>query len=155
VKWARSHRLLSNIVLYQPEIPQNCGNIIRTCSATGANLFLVRPLGFALTERQLKRAGLDYIKNVTITEVDTLEELLDDDFYLFSTKGTRLYTEVEYKPSTKLIFGPESRGLPEALLEKYPERVVTIPMLEGNRSLNLANTVAIGAYAAWQSLGFE
>jgi tRNA (cytidine/uridine-2'-O-)-methyltransferase len=137
------------IILFQPEIPQNTGNIIRTCFLTGASLILVRPLGFSLSERQLKRAGLDYFKQFSFEEIDNLEEYLSQTkhpFYFFSSKVKTLYTSVNYSPDSILIFGSETSGLPSLYHEKYVNNFVTIPMKNSTRSLNLSNTVAIGAY---------
>lgn len=144
------------IVLYQPEIPQNTGNIARTCAVTRTRLVLVEPLGFSLSERQLKRAGLDYWSALEMECVESLEPLLEDgDFYLFSTKGVQSYCDVTYQGSERLIFGPESRGLPADLLERYPDRVVRLPMIDEARSLNLAVSVGIALYEALRQTGFR
>lgn len=137
-----------NIVLYEPEIPQNTGNIARLCACCGANLYLVGKLGFSLSDKYTKRAGLDYWDSVNIVKIDTLKELQEQNpnstFYYLTTKSKKLYTDVTYKENDFIVFGPESRGLPEEYVTQ--ETAVTIPMLEGQRSLNLANSVAITAY---------
>ncbi|NOU36499.1 MAG: tRNA (cytidine(34)-2'-O)-methyltransferase [Kiritimatiellaceae bacterium] len=149
-----------NIVLVEPEIPQNTGNIARLCAATGTVLNLIEPLGFRLTDREVKRAGLDYWDAVEIRRFQNLEKF-ESDFskhrkIFFSTSGHRNYTEAEYRPGDCLIFGSESRGLPLELLESHPDDVFNIPMkLENVRSLNLANAASIVLYEALrQSQGF-
>ena len=137
------------IILFQPEIPQNTGNIIRTCFLTGASLILVRPLGFSLSERRLKRAGLDYFKSFSFLEIDNLDEYLSKTsypYYFFSSKVKRLYTSVQYSPDSILIFGSETSGVPLFYHEKYHNHFVTIPMKNSTRSLNLSNGVAIASY---------
>ena len=139
------------VVLYQPEIPANTGNIVRTCSVTGAYLTLVRPLGFSTSDHHLKRAGLDYWNEVDITYIDDLFQFLEETnhpFYFFSSHATQEYTDVSYTPGTSLIFGSETSGLPEKIHEKYPDRLVKIPMQENKRCLNLATSVGIGLYEA-------
>lgn len=142
-----------NIVLVEPEIPQNTGNIARLCAATGAVLNLIEPLGFRLTDQKVKRAGLDYWDAVEIRRFSNLGKF-SDDFHkhrkiFFSTSGTKSYTEAEYRPGDCLIFGSESRGLPLDLLEAHPDDVYNIPMkLENVRSLNLANAASIVLYEA-------
>lgn len=137
-----------NIVLYEPEIPQNTGNIARLCACCDASLYLVGKLGFSLSDKYTKRAGLDYWNSVDIQRVESLDELIDANkdstFYYLTTKTNRLYTDVEFNENDFIVFGPESRGLPE----KYTgdKNAVTIPMKEGQRSLNLSNSVAIVAY---------
>ena len=146
-----------HIVLVEPEIPQNTGNIARTCAATGCALHLVRPLGFELSDRMLKRAGLDYWKFVEVHEHDSLEELFSIDgarFHFFTTKAKRLYTEAEYGAGDYLVFGKETAGLPEELLVRHEEDCVRIPMLSGLRSLNLSNAAAIAVYEAFRQNGF-
>ena len=139
-----------NIVLHEPEIPQNTGNIARTCAATGAALHLIRPLGFAIDDRKLKRAGLDYWHQLDITYYDGLDDFYaknpEAEVYYFSTKAPHLYTEIEYPDPVFIIFGKETKGLPEELLHSNPDRCVRLPMLEGLRSLNLSNSVAIAVY---------
>ncbi len=139
-----------NIVLVEPEIPQNTGNIARTCAATGARLHIVRPMGFTPTDKHLKRAGLDYWHLLDITYYDNLEELFDKNrngrFYYFSTKAPRRYTDVSYPDNCYLVFGKETKGLPEKLLFDHPDTTVRIPMISEARSLNLSNSVAIAVY---------
>ena len=139
-----------NIVLHEPEIPQNTGNIARTCAATGAALHLIRPLGFAIDDRKLKRAGLDYWHQLDITYYDGLEDFYaknpEAKIYYFSTKAPHLYTEIEYPNPVYIMFGKETKGLPEKLLYDNPDRCVRLPMREGLRSLNLSNSVAIAVY---------
>ena len=146
-----------NIVLVEPEIPQNTGNIVRLCACTGSKLFLVGKLGFSLSDKYLKRAGLDYWESVNITKYDTFEQLKLDfpesNFYYLTTKTKNLYTNKEYKDGDFFVFGPETRGLPEDLLAKNADTAVTIPMLEGQRSLNLSNSVAIVVYEAIRQNG--
>ncbi|HHP50998.1 MAG TPA: tRNA (uridine(34)/cytosine(34)/5-carboxymethylaminomethyluridine(34)-2'-O)-methyltransferase TrmL [Moorella mulderi] len=147
-----------HIVLYQPEIPQNTGNIARTCAVTGAVLHLIHPLGFSLDEKHLKRAGLDYWQEVDVREYPDWETFRtihsQARLFYYSTKGRRWYTEVQYKPGDFLVFGPETRGLPEALLREGGHHVLRIPMRPGLRSLNLANTVALVLYEALRQTGF-
>ena len=139
-----------NIVLHEPEIPQNTGNIARTCAATGAALHLIRPLGFAIDDRKLKRAGLDYWHQLDITYYDGLDDFYAKnpgaEVYYFSTKAPHLYTEIEYPNPVFIMFGKETKGLPENLLHSNPDRCVRLPMREGLRSLNLSNSVAIAVY---------
>ena len=139
-----------NIVLHEPEIPQNTGNIARTCAATGAALHLIRPLGFAIDDRKLKRAGLDYWHQLDITYYDGLDDFYaknpEAEVYYFSTKAPHLYTEIEYPNPVYIMFGKETKGLPEELLHDNPDRCVRLPMREGLRSLNLSNSVAIAVY---------
>ena len=139
-----------NIVLHEPEIPQNTGNIARTCAATGAALHLIRPLGFAIDDRKLKRAGLDYWHQLDITYYDGLADFYqknpEAEVYYFSTKAPHLYTEIEYPNPVFIMFGKETKGLPEELLHDNPDRCVRLPMREGLRSLNLSNSVAIAVY---------
>lgn len=137
-----------NVVLYEPEIPQNTGNIARLCACTGADLYLVGKLGFSLSEKYTKRAGLDYWDSVNITKINSMEELYecfpDGTFYYMTTKSKKLYTDVKFKDGDFLVFGPETRGLPDKYVKD--EHAVTIPMREGQRSLNLSNSVAIAVY---------
>jgi len=147
-----------HVVLYNPEIPQNTGNIARTCAATGCALHLIKPLGFSLSDRYLKRAGLDYWDMVTYHTYDGFEELLKRypgaDFYFLSTKAAKTYSGIRYKSDDFLVFGCETRGLPESLLQKAYDRCIRIPMREGARSLNLSNSVAIVLYEALRQLRF-
>ncbi len=139
------------IILYQPQIPQNTGNVVRTCAVTGSALSLVTPLGFSISDRWLKRAGLDYWEGVDVTTIDDFDAYLQnakDNFYFFSSKGTKLYYDVPYKPNDILIFGSETSGLPDKYHQLYSERFVKIPMKEGARCLNLATSVGIGCYEA-------
>lgn len=148
-----------NIVLHEPEIPQNTGNIARTCAATGAALHLIRPLGFEIDDRKLKRAGLDYWHYLDITYYDGLEDFFakhpEADFYCFSTKAKNLYTDIRYPSSVFLFFGKETKGLPEDFLHANPDRCVRLPMREGLRSLNLSNSVAIAVYEVLRQGNFE
>lgn len=137
-----------NIVLYEPEIPQNTGNIARLCACTGASLYLVGKLGFSLSSKYTKRAGLDYWNSVDLHKVDTMEELFEANkgatFYYLTTKTNKKYTDIEFKDGDFLVFGPETRGLPDEYVKD--EHALTIPMREGQRSLNLSNSVAIVTY---------
>ena len=149
-----------NIVLVEPEIPQNTGNIVRTCGGIGAHLHLVRPLGFEVTDRHLKRAGLDYWHLVDITYYDSFEELhaiygAQHTFYYCTTKAARRYTDVTYHDGDFLVFGKESRGLPETLLSENYENCIRIPMRPDFRSLNLSNAVAVTAFEAMRQLEFS
>ncbi|MBP3650109.1 MAG: tRNA (uridine(34)/cytosine(34)/5-carboxymethylaminomethyluridine(34)-2'-O)-methyltransferase TrmL [Clostridia bacterium] len=147
-----------HIVLYQPEIPQNTGNIARTCAATGSMLHLIKPLGFSLEDKYLKRAGLDYWRMMQYRVYEDFQELLNTypnaRMHFLSTKAPRSYTEATYQPDDFLVFGCETRGLPESLLEKVYDRCVRIPMVPDARSLNLSNSVAIVLYEALKSNGF-
>ena len=148
-----------NIVLHEPEIPQNTGNIARTCAATGAALHLIRPLGFTIDDRKLKRAGLDYWHQLDITYYDGLEDFYAKnpgaEVYYFSTKAPHLYTEIEYPNPVYIMFGKETKGLPEDLLYNNPDRCVRLPIREGLRSLNLSNSVAIAVYEILRQGNFE
>lgn len=144
-----------NIVLYEPEIPQNTGNIARLCACTGASLYLVGKLGFSLSDKYTKRAGLDYWDSVDLHKVNSMEELFEEfpngKFYYLTTKTKRKYTDIEFKDGDFIVFGPESRGLPAQYVTS--ETALTIPMKEGQRSLNLSNSVAIVAYEHIRQLG--
>ncbi len=146
-----------NIVLYEPEIPQNTGNIVRLCACTGASLFLVGKLGFSLSDKYLKRAGLDYWDSVNIKKYDTLDLLKADyvgsNFYYLTTKSKQKYTDKKFINGDFFVFGPETRGLPESLLFSDPSHSITIPMSDGQRSLNLSNSVAIVLYEAIRQNG--
>ncbi len=150
-----------NIVLHEPEIPQNTGNIARTCAATGASLHLIRPMGFEVDDKKLKRAGLDYWDKLDITYYDGLDDFFakhpeaKENIYYFSTKAPRAYTEVSYRGEVYIMFGKESRGLPEELLHDNPDRCVRIPMLNELRSLNLSNSVAIAVYEILRQEDFD
>ena len=147
-----------NIVLVEPEIPQNTGNIVRTCAATGCRLHLVRPLGFEVSDKYLKRAGLDYWHFVDITYYDSIDELFEKNpngkFYFFSTKAAKTHTDVQYREGDFLVFGKETKGLPEPLLAAHYNDAVRIPMIGEIRSLNLSNSVAIAVYEAWRQAGY-
>lgn len=147
-----------NIVLVEPEIPQNTGNIARTCACIGARLHLIEPMGFRATERNLKRAGCDYWNDVDIVRWACSDEFFDahaaDELHLFTRHAERSYADVAYGEDAFLVFGRESRGLDPAILERFADRCVRIPMRDGMRSLNLSNAVAIGAYEALRHLGF-
>ena len=148
-----------NIVLIEPEIPQNTGNIARTCAAPGASLHLVEPMGFKVDDRKLKRAGLDYWHELDITYYkdinDFFERNKDEEFYYFTTKAPQCYSDVKYPERVFLVFGKETKGLPEDLLYHNRERCVRMPMRENLRSLNLSNTVAIAVYEAFRQREFE
>ena len=148
-----------NIVLVEPEIPQNTGNIARTCAAIGATLHLVYPLGFDISEKAVKRAGLDYWDKLDIITYDNLNDfksrVKSDNIYLFSTKSKKVYSDVNYEDEVYLIFGPETRGLPEDYIQENFEHSVRIPMREGLRSLNLSNSVAIAAYEVERQHAFK
>ena len=139
-----------NLVLVEPEIPQNTGNIARTCAATGASLHLVRPLGFNIDDKKLKRAGLDYWHLLDITYYDGLDDFFaktkGGNYFFFSTKGTHRHSDVQYPDNSYLLFGKETKGLPEELLLQHPNETLRIPMIDEARSLNLSNSVAIAAY---------
>lgn len=139
-----------NVVLIEPEIPQNTGNIARTCAATGARLHLVEPMGFRIDDAKLKRAGLDYWQYLDITYYSSTEDFFKKNeggaFYYFSTKAKQKHTDVEYPEKVYLVFGKETRGLPEKLLFDNPDTTVRIPMIDEARSLNLSNSAAVGVY---------
>jgi tRNA (cytidine/uridine-2'-O-)-methyltransferase len=148
-----------HVALYQPEIPPNTGNVIRLCANTGAHLHLIRPLGFELDDRRLRRAGLDYHEFARVAVHDSLDECLEraqpGTVYAFTTRGTRRYTDVAYEGNDLLLFGPETRGLPDSLLDALPEQQrLRIPMLPGSRSINLSNAVAVAVFEAWRQQGF-
>lgn len=145
------------IILFQPQIPQNTGNIVRTCAATGAGLILVRPFGFSTNSRHLKRAGLDYWEGVTVEEIDNLKSYLhetDQPFFFFSSKAEKLYTQNTYPRNSLLIFGSETTGLAPQFWNTWPERFLKIPMKPGTRCLNLANSAAIVLYEAFRQNQF-
>ena len=148
-----------NIVLVEPEIPQNAGNIARTCAVTGSKLHLVRPLGFEVTDKHLKRAGLDYLHFVDISYYDSIEEVMDKfyngkNFWFFSTKAKKIHSEIQIKDGDFLVFGKETKGLPESLLEKHYDECTRIPMMNDTRSLNLSNSVCVGVYEGLRQLGY-
>ena len=152
-----------NIVMVEPEIPQNTGNVARTCAATGAKLHLVKPLGFEINDKYLKRAGLDYWDKLDIEEHENLNLFLEkykdnlDKMFLVSTKSRNSYSEIEYNKYDEVffLFGKETKGLPEDLLKKYIDKAIRIPMKEGLRSLNLSNSVAIVVYEALRQNNFN
>jgi len=148
-----------DVILYQPEIPPNTGNIIRLCANTGVRLHLVKPLGFSLDDKQLVRAGLDYHEFATITVHDNwehcAEQFRDRRIFAVSTKGTQRYDLIRYAPDDAFLFGPETRGLPTELRESVVEsQRIRLPMLPNSRSLNLSNAVAVVIYEAWRQAGF-
>ena len=152
-----------NIVLVEPEIPQNTGNIARTCAALGAKLHLVYPLGFSISEKQVKRAGLDYWDKLEIEEHDSFEKFLEkykpeeNNMFFVTTKGKHVYSDVNYSNMNEVfaLFGKETKGLPEDILLKYIDKTIRIPMRESLRSLNLSNSVAIVAYDIFRQAGFD
>ena len=148
-----------HIVLVSPEIPQNTGNIARTCAATGCALHLVKPLGFSIDDKHLKRAGLDYWDKVTVGVYESFEELEqkypDAHFYPVETEGSRFHTEVTYPEDVFFVFGKETKGLPKAIVEKYADTLNRLPMRKGLRSLNLSNAAAVMVYEALRQRGFE
>ena len=139
-----------HIVLHEPEIPQNTGNIARTCAATGASLHLIRPLGFTIDDKRMKRAGLDYWDKLDVHYYDGLDDFYakhpDAAVYYFTTKAQHVYTDITYPDPVYIMFGKETKGLPEELLYANPDTCVRLPMREGLRSLNLSNTVAVAVY---------
>ena len=148
-----------NIVLYQPEIPPNTGNIIRLSANTGTQLHLIEPLGFELDDKKLRRAGLDYAEFTQLKVWENLDSCVEKNsfnrIFACSTKGTKNYSEVRYEDGDALIFGPETRGLPAEYLKSLPaEQVIRIPMLAESRSMNLSNSVSVIVYEAWRQLGF-
>ncbi len=156
-----------NIVLFEPEIPPNTGNIIRLCANTGFHLHLIRPLGFAWDDKRLRRAGLDYHEFTHIKQYDSYQEYCDtqnithtdnpspNKLYAASTKGTQRYDQVNYQVGDTIMFGPETRGLPDTILNTLEtSQVVRLPMKANSRSLNLSNSVAVFIYEAWRQLGF-
>lgn len=148
-----------HVVLYQPEIPPNTGNIIRLCANTGATLHLVEPLGFELDDAQLRRAGLDYREYARVRIHADLaaaaRHLADARWFAFSTRGGVRYDQVRYRPDDVLLFGPESRGLPDTVLDRVDDnRRLRLPMRPGNRSVNLSNSVAVAVFEAWRQHGF-
>lgn len=148
-----------NIVLFQPEIPQNTGNIGRTCVLTDSSLHLIKPLGFSLDEKHLRRAGLDYWPHLDLHVYDSYEELVekhkDANFYFSTTHGKKYYTDINYKQGDFIVFGRESRGLPDYIRESNPENCIRVPMIKSStRSLNLSNSVAIVTYEALRQMKF-
>lgn len=148
-----------NVVLYQPEIPPNAGNVIRLCANSGARLHLLRPLGFDLDHAKLRRAGLDYHEFAQVVVHDSLDAFLADArparLFALSARGRNLYTNVGFRKDDAVLFGPETRGLPQAVLDALPpEQRLRLPMRPDNRSLNLSNAVAVVVYEAWRQMGF-
>lgn len=148
-----------NIVLVEPEIPQNTGNIVRTCAATGTRLHIVKPMGFEIDDKKLKRAGLDYWHFLDITYYENIDDFFEKNkngrFFYLSSKAPASYTEIEYKEGDFLLFGKETKGLPESLLIENPECCVRIPMISSARCLNLSNAAAIVLYEALRQTGFS
>ena len=149
-----------HIILYEPEIPPNTGNIIRLCANTGAQLHIIKPAAFDLDDAKLKRAGLDYHEFATVIQYDSLVEFQDSirpkRLFACSTKGSRCYADVHYQAGDAFLFGPETRGLPADILNAYPvDQILRVPMRPNSRSLNLSNTVAIFIYEAWRQNGFR
>ncbi len=148
-----------NIVLFEPEIPANTGNIGRTCVATGTRLHLIEPLGFRLNEKSIKRAGMDYWEHLDVTRYMNFEEFLEKNpgakIYMATTKGQHVYSDVNYEPDCYIMFGKESAGIPEEILVKHPDNCIRIPMLSEIRSLNLSNSVAVVLYEALRQNHFE
>ncbi|MBA3815228.1 MAG: tRNA (cytidine(34)-2'-O)-methyltransferase [Parachlamydiaceae bacterium] len=148
-----------HIILFQPQIPQNTGNVVRTCAVTGSSLTLVSPLGFSISDRWLKRAGLDYWEGVKVNVIDDLEldallRVTKSNFYFFSSKANTGYSNVSYQPDDYLIFGSETSGLPDRFVDKWPEHFAKIPMVPEARCLNLATSVGIVVYEAWRQQDF-
>ena len=148
-----------NIVLYEPEIPANTGNIGRTCVATGTRLHLIEPLGFRLNEKALARAGMDYWKELDVTTYVNWEEFMEKNpnakIYMATTKGKHVYSDVKYEPDCYIMFGKESAGIPEEILVEHPQECIRIPMIGETRSLNLSNSVAIVLYEALRQNQFD
>jgi tRNA (cytidine/uridine-2'-O-)-methyltransferase len=149
---------MMHVVLVEPEIPQNTGNIARTCAATGSVLHLIEPLGFSLDEKAVRRAGLDYWNLVDVRTYKNLDEFFeknpDGPYFYATTKGRHVYSEMKMPENSYLLFGKETKGLPEALLKEHPERCMRIPMIEESRSLNLSNSVAVVVYEALRQNAF-
>jgi len=148
-----------HIVLFEPEIPPNTGNVMRLCANTGARLHLIHPLGFVLDDKKLRRAGMDYRDTATVTEYDNLQAFIDavqpNRLFACSTRGRQNYAQVSYEDNDALLFGPETRGLPQSLLDSLPaEHCLRVPMQPGSRSLNLSNTVAVMLYEALRQTDF-
>lgn len=147
-----------NIVLIEPEIPQNTGNIARTCAATGARLHLVEPMGFKVDDKKLKRAGLDYWYLLDITYYEDIDDFFEKNkegkFFYFSTKADKTYADIDYPDNAYLVFGKETKGLPEKLLYDNHDTTVRIPMIDDARSLNLSNAVAVGVYEVLRQWDF-
>ena len=148
-----------NIILYQPEIPPNTGNTIRLAANTGSSLTLVKPLGFEMDDRRLRRAGLDYDEWVNVRVCSSLNEALapfdEDRVFAFSTKSTRRFTDVTYRVHDVLMFGPETKGLPDSIRNRFRQNLLRIPMCANSRSMNMANSVSVALYEAWRQIGFQ
>ena len=148
-----------HIILHEPEIPQNTGNIARTCAATGASLHIIKPMGFTIDDKKLKRAGLDYWDKLDVTYYDSFEDFLEKnpgaELYYFTAKGSNCYADIEYPDGAYLVFGKESVGLPDSIVDANPDRCVRIPMLPTLRCHNLSNSVAIAVYEVLRQGGFE
>lgn len=148
-----------HVILFQPEIPPNTGNVIRLCANTGAHLHLIRPLGFELDDKRMRRAGLDYHEFARLSVYDSLAQCIEQvqpgRLFAVSTRGSRTYTDPQYREGDGFLFGPETRGLPDEVLSKFAsDLVLRIPMRPGNRSLNLSNAAAVLVYEAWRQNGF-
>lgn len=152
-------RIMFNIVLVEPEIPQNTGNIARTCAATGAKLHIVKPMGFEIDDRKLKRAGLDYWHLLGVQYYENIDDFFlktkGARYFFATTKARHTYCDIEFKPDDYILFGKETKGLPEELLHDNPDICIRIPMISEARSLNLSNSVAIVVYEALRQVGFE
>lgn len=147
-----------NIVLVEPEIPQNTGNIARTCAATGARLHIIEPMGFKIDDKKLKRAGLDYWYLLDITYYPSIEDFFsknDGNYYFLTTKGRKIYSDAKFEGETYIIFGKETKGLPEELLKEHPDKCLRVPMISDARSLNLSNTVALVGYEVLRQWNFD
>ncbi|HZJ95768.1 MAG TPA: tRNA (uridine(34)/cytosine(34)/5-carboxymethylaminomethyluridine(34)-2'-O)-methyltransferase TrmL [Thiopseudomonas sp.] len=149
-----------HVILFEPEIPPNTGNIIRLCANVGCSLHLIEPLGFVFDNKHLRRAGMDYTELANVQRYPNLQACLDTlqpaRLFAFTTKGSRSYADVQYQDGDAFIFGPETRGLPDEVRNTIPhEQRLRLPMREGSRSLNLSNTVAVAVYEAWRQLGFS
>lgn len=147
-----------NIILFQPEIPPNTGNIIRLCANTGCKLHLIKPMAFELDDKRMRRAGLDYAEFAEVKLHESLDDCLSEisgKVWAFTTKATKVHSDAEFKPDDALLFGPETRGLPEQVREDIgPDYCLRLPMLANSRSLNLSNSVAVAVYEAWRQNGF-
>jgi len=149
-----------HVVLFEPEIPPNTGNVMRLCANTGVQLSLIHPLGFEINDKQLRRAGMDYRDLANVTEYQSFDEFVrieaPNNIFAFSRFAKNNYAQVSYQTGDALVFGPETRGLPKTLIESLPEKQrILIPMQEGNRSLNLSNSVAVAVYEAWRQHDFN
>lgn len=148
-----------HIILYQPEIPPNTGNVIRLAANTGSTLTLVAPLGFELADAKLKRAGLDYREWADVKVCESLDAALKSAnlsrVFAFTTKARRIYSDIDYQENDVLLFGPETRGLPSHVRERFKNRCVRIPMLPNSRSMNLSNSVAVAVYEAWRQIHYD